>query len=683
VNPELELHSGERQKGGRASFFRRLFQIIASAACYYLATRTAWALCFPDSKVSLFFPPHAVLVCFLLRVPTRQWWAYILAAAGSHFIGTQQEHWPPLYALHCEVFDAVKYVSLAAGIRFLVKAQFHHITLRDALVFALIAVIIVPFGTAFWGAAFTVSNGFGTHYWVEWRNLGISNAVTAVVLIPAILLAVHHFSTKWKRVAPARILEASLLGASLLTAGVFAFNRLVAGPGTSPALLYAPIPLLIWAALRFGLGGVSASMLLITVQAIWGTMQGRGPFLAQTPAENALALQIFLLMAATPLMLRAVAIADEKRSNEALRLSEERMSLAAESAHLALWEWDISSNEIWVTQEGRKFFGGAPGERLDYATLGGLVHPDDRAARAAAIERVLGRGESYEVEYRVILQDGSVRWIAARGHSPHVRNGEPVRIRGISMDITRQKQADLEAQQQREALAHLSRVAALGMLSGSLAHELGQPLQAILSNAEAAGFCLQSKSPDLDELRAIVQDIRKDDQRASSVIQRLSALFKRGEFSPGPVALNELLDEVVTLARADCEKRQIALTLDLPSDLPPVHADRVHLHQVLLNLLINGMAALESKTEGQRAIALAARRSHGRFVEIAVSDNGPGITAEQVGRMFDPFFTTKATGMGLGLSISRTLIEAHGGRIWAENNTGGGASFRFTLKIEE
>ena len=683
VNAEQEFHTGARREERTAFLLRTVFWILGSAACYYLATRIAWALCFPDSKVSLFFPPHAVLVSVLLLVPTRHWWAYTLAALCSHFIATQQAHWPLLYSLHCEVFDAVQHVSMAAGIRIFIKSPFQLITLREALIFVLIAVVIVPFGTAFWGAAFTVSNHFGTHYWIEWRNLGISNAVTAIVLIPAILLGVHRFSTKWKTVAPDRILEAGFLGAGILTVGVFAFNLLPTGPNTSPALLYAPIPLLVWAALRFGLGGVSASMLVITVQAIWGTMHGRGPFLDQTPSENALALQMFLLMVATPLMLLSVAIGDERRSKEALRVSEERMSLAAQSAQLALWEWDAARDEVWMTEEGREFLGCEPGERLDYATLGGRVHPDDRAARAAAIQRVLGTDGSYEIEYRMVLPNGSSRWFLARGHSPRIENGQPLQIRGVSIDITRRKQADAEAKQRREEVTHLSRVAALGMVTGSLAHELSQPLGAILNNAEVAEHLLQSDAPDLEELRAIVRDIRKDDQRASNVIHGLRALFKKGEFKPCPVALDELMSEVATLAHADTTKRRITIALDLPPDLPLVHGDRVHLQQVLLNLLINGMHALESKPEDQRALTLRARRSGDGFVEIALSDNGPGIPAEQLGRMFEPFFTTKASGMGLGLSVSRTLIEAHGGRIWAENNADGGATFRFTLKTEE
>ncbi len=304
------------------------------------------------------------------------------------------------------------------------------------------------------------------------------------------------------------------------------------------------------------------------------------------------------------------------------------------------------------------------------------------APRAAAIERVLGTGGTYEIEYRLILPNGSLRWFVARGHSPRATNGQPLQLRGVSLDITQQKQADAEAQRRREELTHLSRVAALGMVTSSLVHELSQPLGAILNNAEAAEHVLQSDAPDLNELRAIVREIRDDDQRATGVISSLRALLRRGEFKPCPVALDDLLDEVVTLMRSDSAKRNIAIALDLPSDLPRVHGDRIQLQQVLLNLLINGMDALNSKAEGERALTLQARRSDRGFVEVALSDNGPGLRVEQLGRMFEPFFTTKATGMGLGLSVSRTVIEAHGGRIWAENNADGGATFRFTLKTE-
>src|SRR6478672_4775017 len=178
------MSSAEKKKAGSSGWI--VLQVFLTGFAYYMATEIAWALCFPNSKVSLLFPPHAVLVAILLLVPTRHWWAYTLASICGHFVAAQQAQWPVSYALHCEAFDAVQNVLVAAGIRIFIKSPLKLITLRDAVVFVLIAVVLVPFGTAFWGAAFTISNHFGTHYWIEWRNLGISNAVTAVVLVPAL-----------------------------------------------------------------------------------------------------------------------------------------------------------------------------------------------------------------------------------------------------------------------------------------------------------------------------------------------------------------------------------------------------------------------------------------------------------------------------------------------------------------
>src|SRR6188472_1510227 len=218
------MSSTEKKKAGSSGWIA--LRVFLTGVAYYVATEIAWALCFPNSKVSLLFPPHAVLVVILLLVPMRQWWIYTLATIVAHFIATQQAHWPVLYALHCEAFDAVQNVLAAAGIRLFIKSPLNRLTLRDGIVFVLIAVIIVPFGTAFWGAAFTISNHFGTHYWVEWRNLGISNGVTAVVLVPALLLGVHHLSARQIKATPARLLEGGFLGAGILTVGIIGFSNL-------------------------------------------------------------------------------------------------------------------------------------------------------------------------------------------------------------------------------------------------------------------------------------------------------------------------------------------------------------------------------------------------------------------------------------------------------------------------
>jgi PAS domain S-box-containing protein len=675
-----ELAFASTRPGQQSGFsFRTVLWILASAACYYLATRIAWVLTFPDSKVSLFFPPHAVLVSILLLVPTRQWWAYTLAAACSHYFATQQEDWPPLYALHCEVFDAVQNVVTAAGIRLFVTSPFNRITLREAVIFVLIAVVIVPFGTAFWGAAFTLSNHFGTDYWVEWRNLGVSNGVTAIVVVPATMLGVHFFRAKGINAVPWRVLEACCLVVGILAVGYVAFDRLPAGPDTSPALLYAPVPLLIWAALRFGIGGMSGCMLIITIAAIWGTMQGRGPFLTQTPEENALALQLFLLMVATPLTLLAVAIGDERQSKEALRLSEERMSLAAESAQLALWDWDLANDRVWMKDEGRRFFGFEPGEHIDHATLNGRVHPDDRATRATAIQQALATGGSYEAEFRIILPDGSWRWIAARGRPSPGVNGAAPRVFGVSMDITRQKEVDAEAQLQREELAHLSRVATVSALSGSLAHELGQPLTSILVHAEAGQRFMSRDTPDLDEIRAIFGEILSSGLRGREIIERLRTMLRRGEVVVQPVNVNESLEELLRLTRGDLIARGVSVSKLTTDGLPPAMTDRVQLQQVLLNLIVNACDAMALNPPEDRKLTLTTFIAQDE-IRIGVLDSGVGLP-DDVATLFQPFHSTKDGGLGMGLSICRTLVTSLRGRLWAERRAERGAAFYVALPL--
>ena len=223
----------------------------------------------------------------------------------------------------------------------------------------------------------------------------------------------------------------------------------------------------------------------------------------------------------------------------------------------------------------------------------------------------------------------------------------------------------------------------MGQLASSFAHEINQPLGAILRNAEAAELYLQQSSPDLDELRAIFADIRADDERAGKVIDRMRGLLKRQPLDRRRLAMGEVVAEVAALVRVDAATRQVKVHLEVPGDLPPVQGDRVHLQQVLLNLILNGMDALNGAAAEDRRVSVAVECNGARTVEVAVSDSGTGIPSEALAQIFNPFFTTKPTGMGMGLAISRTIIEAHGGRIWAENRHGGGAAFRFTLPIAE
>jgi PAS domain S-box-containing protein len=659
--------------------------VLAGAVCYYLATRIAWALCFPDSKVSLFFPPHAVLLCILLLVPTRHWWAYVLTAVSAHFLATQQADWPPLYALTCEAFDAVKCVSAAAGIRVLIKSPLKAITLRDAILFVLVAAILVPFGTAFWGASFTVSYGFGTRYWIEWRNLGISNAVTAVVLTPVFLLGAHHlFVERPRALSPRRVLEAALVGACTVAIGIFVFDQTPAGPNTSPALLYAPIPLLIWVALRFGLGGISVSMLIITFQAIWGTMHGHGPFLAQTPAENALALQLFLLVTATPLMLLAIVIEEERRSKEALRESANLMGLAAEAGNLAMWVWDVSGNDLWMTGRGRSLFGLEPDTRLDYATTFDRVHPEDRAAREGAIKQALETRGEYEVEYRVQQTDGMARWIHGRGRCAGPDDGTDPKLFGVSMDVTARKQAEASAAQKRAELEHVARVATLGELTATLTHELRQPLATILTNCYVGVRLLDAPEPDLQQVRSTLADICEVTERAGEVMGGLRAMLKRDGTAAGltNVDVNNVIRIVERIAYGEANLHKVTVHLDLSSDVRPVKGDSVQLQQVILNLMLNAFSAMSGLgLDGARRLVVRTNSIDESNVLVEVQDSGTGIAADTLESIFDPFITSKPDGLGMGLSICRAIIERHGGTISAANNPDRGAKFSITLPV--
>jgi C4-dicarboxylate-specific signal transduction histidine kinase len=249
----------------------------------------------------------------------------------------------------------------------------------------------------------------------------------------------------------------------------------------------------------------------------------------------------------------------------------------------------------------------------------------------------------------------------------------------LQISMTKREQAELDMQKQRNALTHLSRVTLLGELSGSLAHELNQPLAAILSNAQAAQRFLAQETIDLDEVQDILQDIVDEDKRAADIIQRLRLILKKADLQLQALNVNDIVQDVLKLVRSDLKNRGVTVNSDLSNNIPVVTGDNVLIQQVLLNLMMNACDAVTDAVGiDQRQIHLHTRWN-GTAVQIAISDQGTGIASDDIERVFEPFFTTKPQGMGLGLAICRTIIHAHKGQLWAENNNDGGASFYFTL----
>jgi PAS domain S-box-containing protein len=388
-----------------------------------------------------------------------------------------------------------------------------------------------------------------------------------------------------------------------------------------------------------------------------------------------LAILVSMAMALSDEVLQASQLAQD------LRESEQRLNLAAEAAHLGPWVWEIESDEIWTTPQGRALFGFTATERLDLNRFFAAVHPEDREPTREALRRSLGATGDYRAEYRVINPDGTTRWLSARGQVESDRQGKPIRLRGVSVDITDQKQAELELQHRQAELAHVTRVSTLGQLASSLAHELNQPLAIILTNAQAAQRLLAQNPPDLNEVRDILSDIVEEDRRAGDVIKRLRALLKHGEPTRSPLALNEAIEEVLQLLRSDLLGRGISVARELPADLPLVLADRIPIEQVILNLILNACEAMAANAPGDRRLTVYNCRD-GEAVYFGVRDTGCGLPADPE-TVFQAFYTTKPNGLGMGLAICRTIIAAHGGRLWAERNPERGATFCFSLPIQE
>ena len=380
---------------------------------------------------------------------------------------------------------------------------------------------------------------------------------------------------------------------------------------------------------------------------------------------------------------RANELARELQAKErALRESDRRLALAAGAAQMGFWSWDVGSDEVWLSARARETRGYRELEPIDRSRLFAAVHPEDREPLRQALDAAAAAGGEFDREYRIRRPDGEERWISLYATAGRDPDDGRMRVQGASIDVTARKLADIEAGRRQTELAHLSRVASLGELSGSLAHELNQPLTAILSNAQAALGFLSQENPNLGEVREILSDIVGENRRAGEVIRRLRLLMRKGEVELESVDLRPLIDDVLKLLRSDLISHGVTVTTDVP-ELPRVRGDEIQIEQVLVNLVTNACDAMEGSAASARVVGLSASRDGDATVRVSVADMGCGLPIEDLERIFEPFVTTKAQGMGLGLTVCRTIIGAHGGRLWAVNNDGGGATFHFTLPVFE
>ncbi len=374
--------------------------------------------------------------------------------------------------------------------------------------------------------------------------------------------------------------------------------------------------------------------------------------------------------------------ADKQRqaTDAALRGSEERLTLAQAAGRIGAWDWNVTSGHAICSESYRELYGldpKGPGHQSPVQWLA-QVHPDDRERVIRIWQDALASGH-IETEYRIVRPDGSVRWIVDRGRSIFDIEGRPTRFIGVNVDITERREAEQRLHELQLELLHASRLSAMGQMAAALAHELNQPLAAATNFLGAARLALQSARPGArDRALARIEKAVEQTVRAGAILGRLRDFIARGETDKRIVSAPRLIEEAVALALVGAKDAALRVRFDFAGEERSIVADRVQIQQVVFNLMRNALEATAGKT--LRAITVATRPCANAEIEISVADNGPGV-GEDPEAVFRPFATTKATGMGIGLSICRTIVEAHGGRLWAGPRPGGGAVFRFTLPV--
>jgi PAS domain S-box-containing protein len=638
---------------------------------FYFAYRSGMS--FSQVAASPFWFPYSILLCALLVARSGLWWILILLPLPIRLFSDVAAGIPVWFLLATFAIDSATALAAALALRGLAVRPFRLQSIREIAVFFLFAVLLVPVLSAFLGAAARAT--LGHDYWLSWEQWFLGDALAQMVVTPLIFHWGFEFPSQARLRGAKRLAEAVALAALLVATGYMATNAGVSSVDLAGARYYLPIPFMFWAAFRFGMRGASGAVGVIAILAVHGALNGRGPFAGLSPSDITLALQNFLLLRSAPLYIVAAAVMQRKVVEARLRESEDRFRNIADTAPVLLWIAGRDRlcefvNQGWLSFTGRLL--------QDVTGKGWLrdVHPEDLRHLLETYDAAFDSRQPFEIEYRLQRHDKLYRWMVHKGALRRAANGDFLGYIGSALDITDRKLAEENAR----LLSHAQRLVIMGELSAAIAHEVRQPLSAILSNADAAAMLLKLPHPPLGEMREIISDIRADDLRANEVVGRMRE-FLRTETTPTQsIDVNAAISDALRFVTGDARRRRIQIKTDLADGLPAVTADRTQLQQVLVNLFVNAMDAMDGTPEAMRCLTVSAARSREGGIEIAVADEGHGIRPADLPRLFEPFFTTKDAGLGLGLSIARSIVQAHQGRIWAESGDRG-ATFRVILPV--
>ena len=764
---------------------------LGAATAYYLGCLVGFALRFPSSGISFFWPPNAILTTALLVVAPRRWPVLLATTFVAHAIAHGGDR-IPITAWSIQYFGNASQALLAAWI----IRRFGSLTifadLRRVLVFVVGACLLAPAVASVAPSSVYVSLGWAPDFFEAWRGRSVSNTVATLTLVPSLLILWRYLVLK-PVVSPRRLAEFALLLLGLFVAEGAAAYTGRADLLTLSITLYAMTPVLLWATVRFGGAGLSLA-LSATVLVISNAAARMSAVAGGVPADAIVGVQLLLTANAVPLMLlaglleqnraehralvdmeqqtramlralpdtvllhtgdgvilrsypdltdatsrgtdirapqippalaaneraaraspsggalpvteytetvdgatrrfeaRSVAVdqhrvvtvirdmTDRWESERALRETQHRYALAMGVGVLGVWDFDVATEALHVEGTLRTALGFEPHEirdtLSDWQALIFEADRDDILPRLAAL--IQGSAQSFEAEFRMTNKDGSLRWIVGNAEVTERIDGKTSRITGTYADITERKESTRALRQANDRLMRVGRIAVIGEVTASIAHELNQPLSAIATNVMACLHILDTGQS--EEVREALDDVLRDSRRASEILQRTQRLFGHQSMQRTSVNLNAVVHEVVRFATPRLREFHVRLLEVLDPDLPDVHADAVQMQQVLFNLVVNGTDAMSAVAGPRRHMRLSTRRGK-RHVVVSVRDSGTGLDPADTARVFEPFYTTKPGGSGLGLAISRSIVQGHGGSLWAVANRHRGSTFRFKIPI--
>jgi signal transduction histidine kinase len=384
-----------------------------------------------------------------------------------------------------------------------------------------------------------------------------------------------------------------------------------------------------------------------------------------------------VLLAVTALFVVWLNVA-RRGTESALRRSEAYLADAQRLSHTGSFGWRIASGNIVWSKETYRIFGVDETVKPTIDLILQCVHPDDRELVLHEIDRAALGKPSYDYEHRLLMPNGAIKHLTVRTHRVKYESGEEELV-GALMDVTATRETQKALDTARAELARVARVTALGQMSASIAHEVNQPLAAIATSASAGLRWLTREVPEIGEARACVNHIAEEANRASEIMRSIRDLARRADPEVVALDINAVIDETVALVKQEALNHRVTVQVQLAPELPLVRGDRIQLQQVIINLAINGIQAMVAGIDRARVLTIRTERRESDQVLVAVQDVGIGTEPEGLDRLFAAFYTTKPDGMGMGLSICRSIIEAHGGRVWASRNNGPGMTFQFTL----